>query len=62
MEIGSIIAGEALGRSADDQITVFDSTGVAVQDIMIARGVYEASPADGDLLPTWRERFDGGAA
>jgi ornithine cyclodeaminase len=42
VEIGSIIAGEAPGRSADDQITVFDSTGVAVQDIMIARGVYEA--------------------
>lgn len=23
----------------------------------IARGVYEATPADGDLLPTWREKF-----
>jgi ornithine cyclodeaminase len=42
VEIGGIIAGEAPGRTADDQITVFDSTGVAVQDIMIARGVYEA--------------------
>jgi di/tricarboxylate transporter len=41
------IAGEAPGRTADDQITVFDSTGVAVQDIMIARGVYEALADDG---------------
>ena len=26
----------------------------------IARGVYEATPAPGDLLPTWRERFKNG--
>ena len=25
----------------------------------IARGVYEATPALGDLLPTWRQRFGG---
>ncbi|MGR3363559.1 MAG: P1 family peptidase [Maritimibacter harenae] len=25
----------------------------------IARGVYHATPAQGDLLPTWRERFAG---
>ncbi len=42
VEIGSVIAGAASGRTADDQITIFDSTGVAVQDIMIAGGVYEA--------------------
>jgi ornithine cyclodeaminase len=47
VEIGSVIAGEAAGRTADDQITVFDSTGVAVQDIMIARGVYEALAGGG---------------
>ena len=23
----------------------------------IARGVYEATPAPGDLVPTWRQRF-----
>ncbi len=46
VEIGSVIAGDASGRTADDQITIFDSTGVAVQDMMIARGVYEAL-ADG---------------
>ncbi len=47
VEIGSVIAGDASGRTADDQITVFDSTGVAVQDMMIARGVYEALPGGG---------------
>ncbi len=47
VEIGSVIAGDASGRTADDQITVFDSTGVAVQDMMIARGVYEALAGGG---------------
>jgi L-aminopeptidase/D-esterase-like protein len=23
----------------------------------IARGIYEATPAPGDMLPTWREKF-----
>ena len=47
VEIGSIAAGDAPGRTSDDQITVFDATGVAVQDIMIARGVYEALACGG---------------
>jgi ornithine cyclodeaminase len=38
-EIGEVIAGRAKGRTATDQITVFDSTGVAVQDIRIAAAV-----------------------
>jgi L-aminopeptidase/D-esterase-like protein len=25
----------------------------------IARGIYHATPADGDTLPTWHERFGG---
>jgi alanine dehydrogenase len=31
-EIGKVICGELEGREADDQITVFDSTGIALQD------------------------------
>ena len=31
-EIGKVICGELEGRQADDQITVFDSTGIALQD------------------------------
>ncbi len=45
VEIGAVIAGEAPGRVGDEQITVFDSTGVAVQDIMIARAVHDALAA-----------------
>ena len=42
LELGKVIAGEATGRTADSQITVADLTGVAVQDIQIAKAVFEA--------------------
>jgi len=35
-EIGSLIAGKAKGRSTDDEITIFDSTGIALQDLITA--------------------------
>jgi ornithine cyclodeaminase/alanine dehydrogenase-like protein (mu-crystallin family) len=35
-EIGAVLAGEVPGRQADDEITVFDSTGLAIQDLAIA--------------------------
>ncbi len=41
-ELGGIIAGTAAGRTSEDQITVADLTGVAVQDIKIAEAVHEA--------------------
>jgi len=40
VELGNIIKNPSLGRQNDDQITVADLTGVAVQDIMIAQAVY----------------------
>jgi ornithine cyclodeaminase len=42
VELGSIIAGDADGRTSEDQITVADLTGVAVQDIQISKAVFEA--------------------
>ena len=42
VELGDVIAGKARGRTEDDQITVVDLTGVAVQDIQIATAVHEA--------------------
>jgi alanine dehydrogenase len=38
--LGAIVAGELEGRSAEE-ITVFDSTGLAIQDVATARLVYE---------------------
>jgi ornithine cyclodeaminase/alanine dehydrogenase-like protein (mu-crystallin family) len=48
-ELGRVLLGEEQGRRTDDEITVFDSTGLAVQDLAIAIAVYEryrAAPAD----------------
>ena len=42
VELGDVIAGRARGRTDEDQITVADLTGVAVQDIQIATAVQEA--------------------
>ena len=42
IELGDVIAGHQPGRISDEQITVADLTGVAVQDIQIAKAVHEA--------------------
>jgi alanine dehydrogenase len=39
-QLGSVLAGKADGRRADDEITLFDSTGLAVQDLAIAREAF----------------------
>jgi len=39
IELGNVINDKSLGRKNDDQITIADQTGVAVQDIQIAKMV-----------------------
>jgi alanine dehydrogenase len=41
-QIGDVILGRADGRQDADEITFFDSTGLAIQDLGIATAVYEA--------------------
>ena len=43
IELGNIIEGKVNGRTSDNQITIADLTGVAVQDIKIAEAVYKNS-------------------
>ncbi len=43
IELGHMLLRPVLGRSSQGQITVTDLTGVAVQDIQIAKAVYTAS-------------------
>ena len=43
IELGNIIKGKANRRTSDNQITIADLTGVAVQDIKIAETVYKNS-------------------
>ena len=40
-ELGAVLTGEAEGRASDDEITIFDSTGLAIQDLAIAIAAYE---------------------
>jgi ornithine cyclodeaminase/alanine dehydrogenase-like protein (mu-crystallin family) len=40
-ELSHIVAGRKPGRTNDDEITVFDSTGVAIQDAAVATLIYE---------------------
>ena len=40
-ELGAVLAGTAAGRRDDDEITVFDSTGLAIQDLAIALAALE---------------------
>jgi len=40
-ELGAVLAGEAEGRGSDDEITAFDSTGLAIQDLAIALAALE---------------------
>ena len=42
-EIGEILIGKKVGRESDDEITFFDSTGLAAQDIAAAHVVLEAA-------------------
>jgi alanine dehydrogenase len=40
-ELGEVVAGIKSGRTSADEIVVFDSTGMALQDVMAAAMVYE---------------------
>ena len=42
LELGNVIKNPAIGRTSEDQITVADLTGVAIQDIQIAKMVDRA--------------------
>jgi ornithine cyclodeaminase/alanine dehydrogenase-like protein (mu-crystallin family) len=40
-ELGAVLARDAQGRESDDEITTFDSTGLAIQDLAIALAAIE---------------------
>jgi alanine dehydrogenase len=49
-ELGEIIAGKKPGRTSDDEIIIFDSTGTALQDVAAAAIVYERAKSSGTGL------------
>ena len=46
-ELGAIVAGPTPGRTSGEEITIFDSTGTALQDVAAARVVYEKALESG---------------
>ena len=46
-EIGSVITGAQPGRTSDDQITLFDGTGVGLQDLAVAGAVVKLAVEKG---------------
>ncbi|MBN1856066.1 MAG: ornithine cyclodeaminase family protein [Dehalococcoidia bacterium] len=46
-EIGEIVAGAVQGRTRDDEITVFDTTGLAIQDVVCAWKAYVKAEQEG---------------
>jgi alanine dehydrogenase len=47
-QLGDVLVGSSPGRGTSDEITLFDSTGLAIQDLAICQAVYERWRA-GDL-------------
>jgi len=47
VELGRIAAGKHVGRTSDDQITLFKSHGTALEDIALAARVYQKAQERG---------------
>jgi alanine dehydrogenase len=43
-ELGTVLAGTAEGRRGSDEITLFDSTGLAIQDLAVAKVALAKAP------------------
>jgi alanine dehydrogenase len=51
-QLGDVLAGTAEGRRSQNEITVFDSTGLAIQDLAVALAALEhADELDLQVLP-----------
>lgn len=46
-ELGDVVSGKTPGRTSDTQITLFESQGLAIQDVATAMGLYELAREQG---------------
>ena len=49
-ELGAVINGDHPGRGSDDEVTLFDGTGVGLQDLAVASAAIELALAKGVAL------------
>jgi len=55
IELGDVLAGTADGRGSDEDVTVFDSTGLAIQDLAIALAALElVDDLDAPTIDLWK--------
>jgi ornithine cyclodeaminase/alanine dehydrogenase len=54
-EIGEIILGKKVGRENPDEVTIFDTVGMSIQDNVTAAMLYKGALEKG--LGTWYEFF-----
>ena len=47
VELGQIVTGRRKGRVDDAEITLFESQGIGIEDIALARKAYEKAMAQG---------------
>jgi ornithine cyclodeaminase len=47
VELGAIVAGHAVGRATPTQITIFESQGLAIQDLVVGAALVELARARG---------------
>lgn len=47
VELGDILVGRSPGRTSSKQITLFESHGIAAQDLAVANRVLQAAKAEG---------------
>ena len=45
--LGEVVVGRVKARNSEEDITLFDSTGLAVQDVALARAIFEAAKEEG---------------
>jgi len=50
-ELGRVLIGDAPGRASDEEITAFDSTGLAIQDLAVALAAFKSAPDDLPQIP-----------
>ena len=55
-ELADVVAGRKPGRTSDAEITIFDSTGLAIQDVAAAAVAYGRYITAGSLLQEPEER------
>ena len=46
-ELGEVLAGSSVGRGSDDELTVFDSVGLAAEDLAAAEFLYRRARSEG---------------